>query len=89
MADLLGSLLPSGYSAPDVQSILGGNLLDSICSTPGSNPIAKCGGGSSPVSECSPQGGGGGGGGEPAYCTPYGQSPPGDPSACVSVGYEP
>ncbi len=78
MADLLGSLLPSGYSAPDVQSILGGSLLDSICSTPGSNPIARCGGGSSPVSECSPQGGGGGGGGG------GGEEPP--PSPCVPLG---
>ncbi len=87
MADLLGSLLPSGYSAPDVQSILGGSLLDSICSTPGSNPIARCGEGSSPMSECNPEGaGGGGGGGGTTYCA-AGPSP--TPPPFCAPGYAP
>ncbi len=58
MEDLLylGSLLPMGYAAPDVQSILSGDLLDSTCGTPGSNPVASCGTGTSPTSKCEPEG---------------------------------
>ena len=42
MADLLGSLLPAGYSAPGVQSVLGGELLDGWCYPSGSTPISEC-----------------------------------------------
>ena len=53
MADLLGSLLPVGYMAPDVQSILGGVLLLASCSPSGSGPLESCVTGSSPDAECS------------------------------------
>ncbi len=89
MADLLGSLLPSGYSAPNVQSILGGNLLLAVCVQVGSVPMERCIPGSAPAVACEEGIDPGGGGGEPAYCTPYGQSPPTDPGACTPVGYAP
>ena len=40
MADLLGSLLPTDYAAPDVQDVLGGELLGSTCSG-GSKPTCS------------------------------------------------
>ena len=58
MEDLLdlGLLLPMGYAAPDVQSVLSGDLLDSTCGTPGSSPDATCGSGTGPTSVCRPRG---------------------------------
>ena len=56
MADLLGSLLPVGYAAPDVQNVLGGDLLRASCDTNGSVPTATCGTGSSPFASCYPNG---------------------------------
>jgi len=41
MADLLGSLLPTDYAAPDVQGILGGELLIAWCET-GMTPYESC-----------------------------------------------
>lgn len=38
MADLLGSLLPADYTAPDVQATLGGDLEGAACKGSGSNP---------------------------------------------------
>lgn len=40
MADLLGSLLPADYTAPDVQDVLGGELEGASCKGGGSEP--KC-----------------------------------------------
>jgi hypothetical protein len=51
MADLLGSMLPAGYSAPEVQGILGGDLLGAECGN-GTNPVADCSPGSKPISAC-------------------------------------
>ena len=53
MADLLGSLLPGGYMAPDVQNVLGGMLLLASCSPSGEGPVESCVTGSSPDAECS------------------------------------
>jgi len=38
MADLLGSLLPADYAAPDVQDALGGDLDGATCKSNGSGP---------------------------------------------------
>jgi hypothetical protein len=60
MADLmdLGSLLPMGYTAPDVQGILGGEDFITICSPTGSSPNAVCTpSGSAPSSGCGNPGG--------------------------------
>jgi len=40
MADLLGSLLPTDYAAPDVQDVLGGELENAECKGNGTGP--KC-----------------------------------------------
>lgn len=56
MTDLLGSMLPEEYSAPDVQSILGGDLLAAECDIPGSSPVAECPQGSNPTSLCVTEG---------------------------------
>jgi hypothetical protein len=44
MADMLdlGSLLPMGYAAPDVQGILGGEQFIAICDPSGSTPTSQC-----------------------------------------------
>jgi hypothetical protein len=52
MADLLGSLLPPGYAAPNVQSVLGGDLADSSCADHGGSPNDNCTPGSSPSATC-------------------------------------
>ncbi len=52
MADLLGSLLPEGYAAPDVQSALGGDLWLASCSEWGGIPSETCGTGSAPRAVC-------------------------------------
>jgi len=41
MADLLGSLLPTDYAAPDVQDVLGGELLGSTCNNDGTTPTCS------------------------------------------------
>ena len=58
MTDILGSLLPEGYAAPDVQGVLGGELLKSLCENPGSSPSEGCGTGSTPSAQCRPSGNG-------------------------------
>lgn len=53
MADILGSLLPEGYAAPEVQGLLGGELFASYCTTLGSDPTDICNKvGSSPFVQC-------------------------------------
>ncbi len=52
MADLLGSLLPADYAAPDVQSVLEGTLLSAACNTSGNRPTAVCPNGSNPQADC-------------------------------------
>jgi hypothetical protein len=58
MADLLGSLLPEGYAAPDVQGALAGDLVLAKCGpgttpregcAPGTDPTARCGDGGNPI----------------------------------------
>ncbi len=51
MADILGSLLPEGYAAPEVQSILGGELARPYCNNGGepTGTDATCNYGSKPV----------------------------------------
>ncbi|MBW7991007.1 MAG: hypothetical protein FVQ84_13455 [Planctomycetes bacterium] len=59
MADVLdlGSLLPTGYAAPDVQGILGGELNLASCN-PGTSPSESCGQyGTSPSATCIDLGG--------------------------------
>ena len=81
MADLLGSLLPAGYMAPDVQSILGGMLLLASCNPTGTGPVESCVTGSSPDAECSVGYSPRTQQGCPSPCT--------SPSACIPVGYAP
>jgi len=54
MADLLGSLLPASYMAPDVQTVLGGELADRATCIYGHGP--QCYSGTSPWTACSPTG---------------------------------
>ncbi len=54
MANLLSSLLPNGYTAPDVQSALGGELWQAICEGTGTNPMEECDKGSLPLTDCYP-----------------------------------
>lgn len=58
MTDILGSLLPEGYAAPDVQGVLGGELLLALCRNPGSAPAEGCSTGSDPKAHCTPSGNG-------------------------------
>lgn len=53
MADLLnlGSLLPTTYTAPDVSSILGGELGDAVCNE-GTTVNSNCKSGGHPDSFC-------------------------------------
>ena len=53
MADLFGSLLPTGYAAPDVQGTLGGNLFHAYCFPSGPTPTEYCApSGSNPYAVC-------------------------------------
>ena len=70
MADLLGSLLPAGYAAPDVQGILGGELRD-LCMPCGPYPADVCYSlGTDPFGGCIPHGTG-----PSAYCLSFGSNP--------------
>lgn len=56
MADLLGSLLPAGYAAPDVQAMLGG-WFENVCEGSGISPKSTCNPtGSSPTATCKKNG---------------------------------
>ncbi len=48
----LGSMLPEGYAAPDVQSVLGGDIPHAWCVWTGSEPQETCIEGSSPGTVC-------------------------------------
>ncbi len=49
----LGSMLPEGYTAPDVQGVLGGDMSHTWCVWTGSWPYESCGTtGSDPGTVC-------------------------------------
>lgn len=69
MVDLLGSLLPLSYTAPQVQSVLGGVLLSWRCDPWGTAPTESCyPTGSSPSVWCNV-------GHSPEACAPSGYYP--------------